>query len=199
MHSIITDFRAFHLLQKFVRSLLAALFRTFLQLLVNRVLFLTFELPKRTFSCSEGCRIYQQKLADREKGSFIMLCWGNSWNFFMLSTMLSSTVCFNNEEIVAPWRFKNLDKKTPLFLQAKYYITWLVKTQKSTTKVPYSLLCSPCDIASKRTNHKFGYFGEVRQSNILFPPKIPFFFFFFKKWGAGLPSPSPCAGPGQKS
>ena len=75
MHSsIITDFRAFHLLQKFVRSLLAALFRTFLQLLVNRALFLTFELPKRTFSCSEGCRIYQQKLADREKGSFIMLC-----------------------------------------------------------------------------------------------------------------------------
>ena len=75
MHSsIITDFRAFHLLQKFVRSLLAALFRTFLQLLVNRALFLTFELPKRTFSCSEGCRICQQKLADREKVSLIMLC-----------------------------------------------------------------------------------------------------------------------------
>ena len=75
MHSnVITDFRAFHLLQKFVRSFLAALFRTFLQSLMNRVLFLTFELPKRTFSCSEGCRIYQQKLADREKVSFIMPC-----------------------------------------------------------------------------------------------------------------------------
>ena len=75
MHSsIITDFRAFHLLQKIVRSLLAALFRTFLQLLVNSVLFLTFELPKRTCSCSEGCRICQQKLADREKVSFIMPC-----------------------------------------------------------------------------------------------------------------------------
>ena len=74
MHSsIITDFRAFHLLQKFVRSLFAVLFRTFLLSLMNRVLFLTFELPKRTFSCSEGCRIYQQKLADREKGSFIKL------------------------------------------------------------------------------------------------------------------------------
>ena len=112
MHSsIITDFRAFHLFQKFVCSLLTALFRTFLQSLLNRVLFLTFEQPKRTFFGSESCRIYQQKLADREKFSFIMLCWGNSWNFFMLSTMLSSTVCFSNEEIVAPWRFKNLDKK----------------------------------------------------------------------------------------
>ena len=42
MHSsVITDFRAFHLLQKFVRSFLTALFRTFLQSLMNRVLFLT--------------------------------------------------------------------------------------------------------------------------------------------------------------
>ena len=30
------------------------------------------------------------------------------------------------------------------------------------------------DIGSKRTNHKFGYFGEVCQSHILILSKIPF-------------------------
>jgi len=56
-------------------------------------------------------------------------------------------------------------------------------------------------MGSKRTNHKFGCFGEVRQSNILISSKIPenvyfliFIFIFFKKWGP-LTRPSPCAGP----
>ena len=59
-------------------------------------------------------------------------------------------------------------------------------------------------MGSKRTNHKFGCFGEVCQSNILIPSKIPFirkcvfltFIFFFKKGGGPWsPRPSPCTGP----
>ena len=57
-------------------------------------------------------------------------------------------------------------------------------------------------MGSKRTNHKFGCFGKVCQSNSLIPSKIPFirkcvflnfvFFFFFKKWGGpGPPTPPP--------
>ena len=61
------------------------------------------------------------------------------------------------------------------------YITWLTKTLKPTTKcsfveivvlrltVTHSLLGSPYDIGSKRTNRKFGCFSEVRQSNIRTP------------------------------
>ena len=66
---------------------------------------------------------------------FILLCWGNSWKFFMLSTMSSSSICFKKS--LALWRFKNLDKKkTPWFVRI-YYITWLVKTQKSKTKCSF--------------------------------------------------------------
>ena len=72
MHSSIMIFAYFmHLLQKFVRSPLAALFRTFRWSLLNGAFFLTYELPKRTFSCCNGCRIYRQKLADRGKISLI--------------------------------------------------------------------------------------------------------------------------------
>ena len=67
-----------------------------------------------------------------------------------------------------------------------------MKTQKSSIK---SSFCKdshfeayPYDIGSKRTNHKFGCFGEARQSNILISSKIPenvyfliFIFIFFKK------------------
>ena len=70
-----------------------------------------------------------------------------------------------------------------------------------------SLLGLPYDIGSTRTNHKFRCFGEVRQSNILIPSKIPFiwkcyfyYYFFQKVRGGGVgtcppPSPSPCADP----
>ena len=71
MHSSIMIFAYLILLQKFVRFLLAALFRTFHWSLLNGGLFLTYELPKRTFSCCNGCRIYHQKLADRGKFSLI--------------------------------------------------------------------------------------------------------------------------------
>ena len=85
-----------------------------------------------------------------------------------------------------------------------YYITWLVKTQFC--RDSHFEACHS-DIGSKRTNHKFGCSGEVRQSNILIPSKIPFIRkcvflnliqFLFQKGGRGdLPphSPFPCAGP----
>ena len=97
MHSSIIIF-AFHSLQR-LSVLSLQMFRTFLSslLLLNGEMFLTFELPKRTFSCCDGCRIYQQKFADRGNWQFhllIMLCWGNYWNFFILSTMSSSSICF---------------------------------------------------------------------------------------------------------
>ena len=54
-------------------------------------------------------------------------------------------------------------------------------------------------MGSKRTNHKFGCFGEVRQSNILIPSKIPFIrkrvflnlTFFQKVGGPGSLAPPP--------
>ena len=67
---------------------------------------------------------------------------------------------------------------------------WLVKTQKSMTKCSFVkivvlrltnqermrnlILSWAYDIGSKRTNLKFGRFGEVRQSNIRIPSRIPF-------------------------
>ena len=67
-----------------------------------------------------------------------------------------------------------------------------MKTQKSTSKCSFVkivvLRLTTDDIGSKRTNHKFGCFGEVRQTNILIPSKILFiwkcvFLFFFQKVG----------------
>ena len=41
----------------------------------------------------------------------------------MLSTMSSSTVCFNNEEIVAQWKLiRTLIKKTPLFVHILHHL-----------------------------------------------------------------------------
>ena len=100
------DFCVSHLLQKFVRSFPAALFRTFLQSLLNGAMFLNFELPKRTFSSCDGCRIYQRKLADQD--NFI---------YHSLLTLIpeTSSCCLQCHRVqfllanpVAPWRFKNL-------------------------------------------------------------------------------------------
>ena len=69
---------------------------------------------------------------------------------------------------------------------------------------PHSLLGSRYDIGTKRTNLKFGRFGEVRQSNIRIPSRIPFIWkcifliiliFFLKKWGGPAPQPLPPRGP----
>ena len=58
------------------------------------------------------------------------------------------------------------------------YITWLVKTQPSTTECSFVkifvLRLTTDDIGLKQTNHIFGCFGEVHQTNILIPSKIPF-------------------------
>ena len=96
----------------------------------------------------------------------------------MLSTISSSSICF--KEMVAPWRFKNLE---PLSI---YCITWLVKTQKSTTKCSFVkidvLRLTTDDIASKWTNHKFGppdeYSYSIKDSFYL---KMCFLNFFFQK------------------
>ena len=185
-------------------------------------MFLTFELWKRTFSCCDGCRIYRQKHADRKKISFIMLCWGNSWNFFMLSTMSSCSICFKKSLLCGGLR--TLIKKHCLWI---YYITWLVKTQKSTPKCSFvkiivlrltkrewgtswcftydNSLVEEADLmildrGSKRTNHKFGCFGEVRQSNILIPSTFYlkmcisyYYYFFFQKVGGRWPPAPPPA------
>ena len=76
MHSSIMIFAYFIYFKSLPSPLLAALRRTFLYSLLNGALFLTYEPPKWTFSCCDGCRIYHQKLADWEKISFckIMLC-----------------------------------------------------------------------------------------------------------------------------
>ena len=111
-------------------------------------------------------------------------------------------------------------KKTPWNF-CIHYITWLMKTHKSTTKgsfveivvlrltVPHSL---SYDIGSKRTNNKFGCFSEIRQSYsikdslylkmyIYIYIYIYIFFFFFQKVGAGAwpLSPSRFAGPDMKT
>ena len=141
----------------------------------------------------------------------IMLCCGNCWNFFMLSNISSSAICFKKSWLRGDLR--TLTKETPWNL-CIHYITWLMKTHKSTTKcsfveivvfrltVPHSLLGSSYDIGSKRTNHKFGCFSEVRQSNIRTPSKIPliwkciFLIFFPKSRGGGpCPQPLPLRGP----
>ena len=132
--------------------------------------------------------------------SFIILCWGNSWNFFMLSTMSSSSICFQKSQLRADLR--TLVKKKSLNCFWIYYM----KTQKSTTKCrvwrdsrfkAYHMH----DIGPKRTNHKLGFFGEVCQLNILVPSKIPFLWkcvflnlillilFFSKVGGGGGPLP----------
>ena len=81
-----------------------------------------------------------------------------------------------------------------------------MKTQKSTTECSFVqifvLRLTTDDIGSKRTNRIFGCFGNVRQTNIPIPTKIPFIWncvflnFFFKKWGGGggrpPPPPVPC-------
>ena len=70
----------------------------------------------------------------------------------------------------------------------------------------YHMISTLDDIGSKRTNHKFGYFGEVCQSNILIPIKdsfylkmcTPFFSFRFSKSVGGdalAPQPLPLLGP----
>ena len=71
MHSSIIIF-AFHSLQR-LSVLSLRMFRTFLQSLLNGAMFLTFELPKRTFSCCDGCRIYQRKFADRDNWQFYII------------------------------------------------------------------------------------------------------------------------------
>ena len=100
-----------------------------------------------------------------------------------------------------------------------------MKTQKSTTKCSFvkklkivglrlpnqewmkNLILSWAHLmilGSKRTNLKFGRFGEVRQSNIRIPSRIPFiwkciflnFNLFFSQSGGPQPlSPYPRAGP----
>ena len=77
-----------------------------------------------------------------------------------------------------------------------------MKTQKSTSKCSFVkivvLRLTTDNIGSKRTNHKFGCFGEVRQTNILIPSKILFIWkciflnFFFQKAGRPCtPQPLP--------
>ena len=84
---------------------------------------------------------------------------------------------------------ENLDKKkTPLFVRILHHLAgenaevydWVKFCKGGRFEAYHS------DMGSKRTNHKFGCFGEVRQSNILIPSKIPFItkcvfpkFFFF--------------------
>ena len=98
-------------------------------------MFLNFELPKRTFSCCDGCRIYQRKLADQD--NFI---------YHSLQTVIpeTSSCCLQCHRVqfllanpVAPWRFKNLLIKKRRHCLCIYHITWLVKTQKSTTKCSF--------------------------------------------------------------
>ena len=72
MHSSIIIFACFSYF-KSLSVLSLRLFRTFLYSLPRKgamfQMFLTFELPKLTFSCCLWLLIYQQKLADR--GNFI--------------------------------------------------------------------------------------------------------------------------------
>ena len=107
-----------------------------------------------------------------------------------------------------PWRFKNLDEKR-LHCLCIYYITWLVET----LRLVYDLVqfCKGSrfeayhiyDIRSKRTNHKFGCFSEVRQSNIFIPSQIPFIWkcvflnliFFFQKVEGPCPKKPPASPP----
>ena len=58
-------------------------------------------------------------------------------------------------------------------------ITWLVKTLRLVyDEVQFCkdsrFELTIYDIRSKRTNHKFECFSEVRQSNILIPSQIPY-------------------------
>ena len=90
-----------------------------------------------------------------------------------------------------------------------YYITWLVKTQKSATKCRFIKAYHWWYRIETDQSYKFGCVGEARQTKTLIPPKIPcwksvflnFLNFFFKKWGDPAPtqppppSPSHCAGP----
>ena len=77
MHNRIIIFASFIYL-KGLSVLFLLLFRTFLYSLSRNgamfQMFLTFELPKLTFSCCHGCRIYQQKLADLS-GQFHLSCF----------------------------------------------------------------------------------------------------------------------------
>ena len=56
-----------------------------------------------------------------------------------------------------------------------YYITWLRWKRRSLRlSAVLSFWGLPYDTGLKWTNHKFGLIGEVCQSNILVPSKIPF-------------------------
>ena len=69
---------------------------------------------------------------------------------------------------MAPWRFKNRDKKILHCLRI-YYITRMVKTQKSKTKCIFVKIVGVLRLATdkigwKRTNHKFGRPDEYSYS-----------------------------------
>ena len=55
-------------------------------------MFLTFELPKGTFSCYNGCRIYQQKLADRDNLIYHALL---RYKFLKLLHVVDNVIEFN--------------------------------------------------------------------------------------------------------
>ena len=133
--------------------------------------------------------------------SFIILCWGNSWNFML--SMSSSSICFQKSQLRADLR--TLVKKKSLHCLCIYYM----KTRKSTSKCrvwrdsrfkAYHMH----DIGPKRTNHKLGFFGEVCSWIFLFHQRFLLFenvsfliqfnlFYFFQGWGgrSGPPAPPP--------
>ena len=180
------NFRVFHSLSKFVRSLLAAIQDLFLTIVERDHVFNLRAAEKDLFLLGW----LQDLPAEACKSGQIHLSCSAEVIPEMLSTMSSSSICFKKSQLSGDSR--TLIKKTPLFLRKLHHLV-----DHNRLEAYHS------DIGSKRTNHKFGCFSEVHQSNILIPSKIPFIrkcvflnsIFFSKVGGPGPPQPLPLHGP----